>query len=280
MSISTKNHSNINNYLNVGQLRQIMRSAQCSTRQALSRTKVAIKSGIDSVYFMEQELYRLSAKQLDYYLNESKARKYVENLQKTTSLSDYEIYRQMKHAISEYGISCATFCEKKLLDASDERLEEVGDGIRKRNMVAYSKIAEALHISIDEAKELAQGIRKKHGFSVRETYTNRLYLLSDEEIAERKSERQGRKKARIDKVAEKTGWSESQILKHINHCYIDFGIVSDVYYCSRFYEFDDSQLALCGNSTDSKKLCAKYNKGARVLSNKKRFNETYGDLIG
>lgn len=274
MFISTRN------YLSMTQLRRVMQDTGCTARQVLSRTRTAIRFGIDVRYFIAQELYRLTGKQLAYYLTKSKARKYVENLKKTTDLSDYEIYRQMTRAISEYGISCATFCEKKLLNASDEQLLEVGAEIRKKNARAYSKIAEALHISEDEAKELAQGIRRKYGYSVRETYTNRLYLLSDEEIAALRSERDNRKKARVGKVAEKTGWSESQIMNHINHCYIDFGIVPDVYYCSRFYEFDDYQLALCGNSTDSKKLCAKYNKGIRVLSNKRLFNDKYRDFIG
>lgn len=266
--------------LSKDQIDQITRDTGCKRRHAVSRAKAAIQHGIDLDYFMDQQLYRMGRNRLIYYLEQSKVRKYVETLEKSTDIPAYEIYRQMMKANYDYGISYLTFSRKKLLNASDEQLEEIKNIADKRNMKKYSKIAKALEISVDEAQQLVEHIKEVHEYGLNDIYENRLYLMDDAQIEEFKEEKHKYSETIIEKIQEKTGWSEAQIRKHMRHCSVDFGLVTDVYYCSGFYGFDDSQLALCGNSEDSKKLNAKYNKKLHYLSNKKLFDETYRQFLG
>lgn len=271
----------IKNPLDSTQIEKIMKETNCRKSEAIARAKTALRNGLSIDYFMNQQLYRLNARDLSNYLKKSKARKYVEALTGTKGATDFEIYQQMIRAKSDYGISFANFAKKKLLNASDERLKKAQAVAREKSAKAVSMIADSLGVSNDEAQTLVDNIKSKFGYSARDIYINRLYSMTEKEIFVFKAHGFGHRKEVINEVCEKTGWTESKVRAHMNRCHIDFGVDTSMYLCSKCYELDDSQLALIGNMSDSKKISAKYNKGhAQLLYNKELFNNTYKDYIG
>lgn len=269
------------NPLSADQVEQIMVESGCSKGEAVSKAKTAVKNGMDVDYFMKQQLWKMSKPELSNYLQKSTARKYVEALSGRKGVTDFEIYRQMVRARSEYGITFASFAKKKLVNASDERLERVQGKAQDKQAKTVSMIADSMGISEEEAQQIIDRIKGEFGFNSREIYINRFYLMTDDEIAEWKSKNSGHKKEIISRIQDETGWAPSQVRSHMSQCQIDFGIDPATYYSQKCHLLEDWQLALSGNMSDSKKLSAKYNKGhANVLYDKQLFNKTYKDYIG
>lgn len=275
MAIFTKNP------LDSTQIEKIMKDTGCRKSEAIARAKTAVRNGLSIDYFMEQQLYRLSDRELSKYLKKPNARKYVEALTGTKGATDFEIYQQMIRAKSDYGISFANFAKRKLLNASDERLKKAQAVSREKSAKAVSMIADSLDVSNDEAQAIVDNIRSKFGYSARDIYINRLYSMNEKEIFAFKVHGYDHRKEVISEVCKKTGWTESKVRAHMSKCNIDYGIDTAVYYCCRCYEMSDHQLMQCGNMADSRRMSGRYNKGhAKILYDKDLFNETYKDYIG
>lgn len=255
------------------QLRQIIKETGCSKESAMARAEAAVNNGMPIAYFMANQFYKMSPKELSRYLSKGAPRRYVEALKAIEGeMPDFEIYSQIKRAKKEYGIPYRVFVKQRLLNASDDRLEKAQDEITAQEDEALSSIAASLAVSKEEAQAVVDRIKSKFGYDVREINRNGLYLMTDEDISQWKAKKHRRQQDILSHIEDATGWSKSKIRAHMSHCLIDFGIASSMYYCLRCYEMPDWKLALCANTRDSKRLSSKYNSGhGELLDDKTRL---------
>lgn len=252
--------------LNHKQIKRIMSETGCSKESAISRAETALNNDMSIDYFMDNQFYKMSPKALSRYMQNSAPRRYVDALMLDEGgMTAFEIYSQLKRAKKEFGIPYPRFVKQKLLNASDDKLEEAECEMKAQDEEALSSIASSLAVSIDEAQAVADRIKSKFGYDIRAVNRNGLYLMTDEEIARWKSEKDKKKQDILSQIESASGWDKSKIQAHMSHCLMDFGIASNMYYCLKCYEMPDWKLALCANTRDSKRLSSKYNTDHREI---------------
>lgn len=267
--------------LSSDQISKIAKETGCSRSVAKKRGRIAANAGLDANAFMESGLYKMPAIDLTVYLRRKSPRDYAKLFSDRGDVSEYDAYSQLERAKDVFDIPYSAFAKRELIGAPDSRLEEVREELLKKRDRQVSKIAQALHVSEDEAQSIVDRIQEKYGYSPSSIYRHQLYKMSDDELKSFK--REGRTESRDleKKILERTGWTPRELSEHKKHCSVDYGIDLAVYYACHCFEMTDDELAQLGNMRDSKTLSAVYNRGhSGLLADKSKFNEVYSDFVG
>lgn len=262
--------------------KRIVSTTNCSPAEADKRIKAVIENGGGSLqFFLDNDLFELTSKQIASFLKNVTFREYVYKLVSENEESGLEIYRQMKRAKSDYGFSYYRFIKYGLLNADEDRFKYLLDSKNRREKRLFEHLAAALDVSVDDAIKETNRIQEKFGLSPNSYYTKCLYGKTDEEIEEFLEEEKREKEAQIKKIAKITGWTKKEVADDINRCYAKFGINKGDYPMLRCYELDDDILSTYANIRDSSTLSRKYNNLRIVgrLAEKSQFNENYKDFI-
>ncbi len=186
---------------------------------------------------------------------------------------------EMRAVRDEYGISYEKFAKSGLILCRDEeeRQKAIDDILRSQNVYLRRTMGAT---GWDEAKAKAEmdRVRKKFGISYFDYQFNQLYSMSDEEIAQWKSERKAKREAIVQYAMEESGWSRSRVLSHMSHCSADYSILQSSYKGNRCWELTDEQLGKMANDGDSAALSARYNGNTKMLVDKGLFDECYSEF--
>lgn len=263
--------------LSRAEAKKLAQEADCSTRVLNKRFRVASENGMSKELFVDHEMFRLTAKELERYMTRPSPRRFVDVMVKRDGAKAYDAYSQLKRAREEFGISHSIFTAGNYLNASDEALKRRGEKSKRKKALIAKRISKALDISNEEADGIITHISKKFGYSPMQIFYNQLFLMNDEELAEYREKGRERVREMHQRVMDKTGWTIDEVRAHISHCQSDFGVDLEVYYPCRCYLLSDEQLASLGTMSDSRKISARFNKkgSIRLLNDKKLFNETY-----
>lgn len=263
------------------ELSKFSAEAKCSKGELKKRVKMCLDAGLSLDYIKDNQLYMLPKAQLKAITSKKAIKTYIDVVVDRDGINVYEAFKQMSRAKDEFGISYSNFVSNNLTNADDDALRSIQKKREKKRNSFVKRIANIMEISEEEAGERLDHITSTFGYTPSGAYYRQLYMLTDDEIRERKINDRNARRQVIKKVMDETGWDEEKVKKHISHCNTVLGVDPDIYYACKCYKLSPEDLKLCGNMRDSRKIAAKYNKGgARILSDKARFNETYKKHIG
>lgn len=193
-----------------------------------------------------------------------------------------EMVEVMRKCRDEYGITYFMFVKNDLYhNMTEEKLTAVQRQHNRKKQGILEKISTITGWSLEETIAETERIRSTFGIPPKQYYGLRLFLLSDEELAQSIAEKDKQKKERIKHIREKTGWSRHDVVKHMTNCSLKYSIDADHYMIFKCWELDDQLLATYSTMSTSRTLCGKYNKGhVYMLEDKNKFNQIYRDYIG
>jgi len=151
---------------------------------------------------------------------------------------------------------------------------------KKREARLLHKLALNMKMSEEEVEKRAEEVQQKFGINLIRFYSDDLFGMTDEEIAEFEEERKNGFQEKIQLVCEETGWKKSQVMNHIKKCKTFWGIKKRYYFLWHCWELPDEVLATYLTIEQSNQLCNRYNKKRNVLANKARFNVEYEEYLG
>ena len=212
---------------------------------------------------------------LPYYKSHLTTVKYVA---KKYNMTKEDAFLVMDDAKQKYGITYTNFASKDMMKNPTPETFLKEKERRDAQRASYlRKISDVTGWTLEKADEETARIERVFKIGIRKYYDKQLYLLDDDGIANLKKEWSREAKERVEFVKEKTDWSESKIKAHMKTCNLAFGIDPEHYMVFKAWELTDEQLAEYSTLRDSRSLAHKYNKGISVLSDKEKFNRTFGD---
>lgn len=259
----------------------ISSSTGCSKKAAEKRIDAVVENGGSLKYCLDNGLFELTAGDLSRFFTNASLRVYVEDLSSEKNVPIVDVYKQMRRAKKEFGVSYPSFVKFNLLGSSDAVLRKRSKIQDKRRDDTIKNIASAMNISFDEALDETARIKEKFSISPSAFYRKRLYGKTDSEIEEILSKERKHKKESIKKIAREKNWTEEEAKNDIDRCHAKFGIPVDDYFMLGCHKLDDDTLATYGNIRDSTTMNRHYNARSAVglLSNKKLFDEYFNDFI-
>lgn len=206
---------------------------------------------------------------------------YVKIIADRTGLPYDEVQQKMRDARETYGISFRDYvalkCEK--CETEEDFLARLKIKERRKEAV-MTKLTAATGWPKEKAEAEIKRVYDKFGISARKYYSEAMYLLDDEGIAEALKKQQQRKEEVLSRCVEESGWSEKNIKKHMKYASSKYGIDNTDYMLIKAWRFSDEEMDRLSCLATSKALTTKYNNhNARILSNKLEFDEVFEDCI-
>lgn len=252
----------------------------CSKKAAEKRINAVVEKGGSIQYCLDNGLFELKAPQLSRFLGNGAFREYVEEVASNNDARGIDAYRQMQLAKEQYGIPYADFVKFNFFNKGEKCLIRQKAIRDKKERELYEKLAKAMDVSIEDAMEEAERIKRKFSISPKAYYRRRFYSKTDEEISEILDKKRKANDDLINEIALSTGWTPEEVKRDIARCSAKFGIARGDYPILRCYELDDELLSTYGNARDSATLNRRHNDRdvSLLLSDKKRFNEYFSEF--
>lgn len=215
-------------------------------------------------------------------MKKSETTMYVEIMAQQLGVSEDVVRKRLDHARKEFHIPLKYYANHRLyLTDGDETLKMHAKRLQDEREKITTRLAQTTGWTLKEAQDYLLHITTTFHITGKEVMDSLLYEKTDEEIAQWKEDKKARAQARIERIREKTGWSEYEVRKHMAKCKVVFGIAMANYENTLCYSLTDEELATYANLEDSRRLGEKYiTADTDVLKNKQLFNETYREFLG
>lgn len=258
----------------------IAKKFDCTVFGAIRRMYFVKKEGESLESACDNDLFYMTSRQLRRYFANKQLRSYSQLIVEREGTTEYEAYRQMRRARTEFDIPYSVFNRNNLFNASDEKMASIRKNRSRKKNKFIGKIAKSADISIDDAKEFVSEMYEQYKVTAEFCYTNQLYGKTDEQIREIVSSGKKRIAAKKVMALEETGWSEEKLSEHIAKCSSRFRIGNDYYYSLKCYNLTDEQLEGVLVHSDIHKLSAMLNVKPKRVDDKDQFMRNYKEFLG